>query len=92
MIHAELNSILNCAKNGICTQKSTAYITTEPCNNCLQYLWQAGVVKVIYSDFDPPKMVDNEEHRRIREGLLVLMHGRLELTFIPSSIIQKSSV
>jgi dCMP deaminase len=90
IIHAEHNAILNCTRNGICTLGSTAYITSEPCNNCLQYMWQAGVNRVIYSDFSKPQMVDNNKHNEIQKKLLKLMNEKysFELEFISSTDIQ----
>ena len=58
MVHAEHNAILNCAKNGIRTTCATAYVTAHPCNWCLQYLWQAGVSRIVHTDFSRPRMND----------------------------------
>ncbi len=88
MIHAEHNAILNCARNGVSTIGSTAYVTGEPCNNCLQYMWQAGVSKIVYSDFNNPVMMQNEQHNNIKTALLVLMENRMDISYIPSSIIK----
>jgi dCMP deaminase len=65
MIHAEHNAILNAARQGKSTLGSTAYVTGEPCCNCLQYMWQAGVVRVVYTNVNKAKMtVDNENYRK----------------------------
>jgi len=48
MIHAEENSILNCARQGKSTKGTTIYVTGMPCLHCLQCIWQAGIIKVIY--------------------------------------------
>jgi dCMP deaminase len=47
-IHAEINSIANCAKNGTSTNDSSAYITHYPCINCAKALAAAGVKKIFY--------------------------------------------
>lgn len=47
-IHAEINSIANCAKNGTSTNESSAYITHYPCINCAKALAAAGVKKIYY--------------------------------------------
>lgn len=47
-IHAEINCIANCAKNGTCTKNSTAYVTHYPCINCAKALAAAGVEKIVY--------------------------------------------
>ena len=47
-IHAEQNAILQCAKYGIPTDGAIAYVTHEPCENCVKQLNQAGIEEVIY--------------------------------------------
>ncbi len=88
MIHAEHNAILNCARNGKSTIGATAYITGQPCNWCLQYMWNVGINRIIYSDFNDIVMLKNDGFRKIRQVLLELMNPideRIEMKFIPSS-------
>lgn len=47
-IHAEMNAILYCAKEGISVKGATAYITHFPCLNCTKALIQAGIAKIVY--------------------------------------------
>ena len=47
-IHAEMNALLYCAKEGIGTRGSKAYVTHFPCLNCTKALIQAGISKVYY--------------------------------------------
>ncbi len=47
-IHAEMNALLYCAKEGISVKGATAYITHFPCLNCTKALIQAGISKVVY--------------------------------------------
>lgn len=47
-IHAEMNALLYCAKEGISVKGATAYITHFPCLNCTKALIQAGIAKVVY--------------------------------------------
>ena len=47
-IHAEMNALLYCAKEGISVKGCTAYVTHFPCLNCTKALIQAGIV-AIYS-------------------------------------------
>ena len=47
-IHAEMNALLYCAKEGISVKGATAYITHFPCLNCAKALIQAGIAKVVY--------------------------------------------
>jgi dCMP deaminase len=50
VMHAEQNSLLFCAKNGISTNGCTAYVTTSPCGHCSKLLASAGIVRVVYDD------------------------------------------
>jgi dCMP deaminase len=99
MIHAEHNAILNCARQGRSTVGATAYITGHPCNWCLQYMWQAGIVKIVYSDWSNPTMIEGDKHKKVRQALLELMNPycnefaeeykpyRIKIEFVPSSEI-----
>lgn len=49
-VHAEVNAIMNAAKNGAKTQSCTAYVTFPPCSQCAASLIQAGVEKVVCPD------------------------------------------
>ena len=46
-VHAEINSILNAAKNGATTKGSTLYVTFPPCVHCSSAVIQAGVKRVV---------------------------------------------
>lgn len=46
--HAEVNAICNAAKHGNSTQGTVAYITGEPCLECIRTLICAGVNKIYY--------------------------------------------
>lgn len=47
-VHAEQNCIADCAKRGVMTENSIAYITHYPCINCYKILVAAGVKKIYY--------------------------------------------
>lgn len=47
-VHAELNAILQAAKNGIQIDGSTIYSTHEPCLNCFKALVNAGIHGVVF--------------------------------------------
>lgn len=47
-IHAEMNALLYCAKEGISVKGCTAYVTHFPCLNCTKALIQAGVLGICY--------------------------------------------
>lgn len=47
-IHSEMNSLIQCAKNGVSTADTEIYVTHFPCYNCAKALVQAGITKVNY--------------------------------------------
>ena len=50
-VHAEVNAILNAAKNGASTDGSTLYTTFAPCVHCSTAVVQAGVARVVAPNF-----------------------------------------
>lgn len=50
VVHAEANSILNAARNGIITKGSIMYTNGIPCNECAKSIIQAGITEVIIHD------------------------------------------
>jgi len=50
-IHAESNSVLQAAKNGIMIDGSEIFITASPCWPCFKMLANAGVKKIFYGEF-----------------------------------------
>lgn len=58
-IHAELNSIIYAALNGISIQGCSIYITHQPCKNCLKMLCGAGITNIFYRyPYDKAVMTD----------------------------------
>jgi dCMP deaminase len=55
-VHAELNAILQAAKNGVDTSYSIMYVTASPCLACYKALVNAGVKRIVileqYGDVD----------------------------------------
>jgi dCMP deaminase len=49
-VHAEQNSIADCAKRGVKTDGAVAYITHYPCINCFKILACSGITKIYYRD------------------------------------------
>ena len=49
-VHAEQNSIADCAKRGVETENAIAYITHYPCLNCFKILASSGISKIYYRD------------------------------------------
>ncbi len=77
-IHAELNAIINCAREGISTLGASIYITGKCCNNCLQQIYQAGI-KDIYEGPQIAKMCEDETYKLHREILLHLIDNKLKI-------------
>lgn len=48
VVHAEMESILACARNNISCRDAVMYATTFPCHNCAKHIIAAGISKVIY--------------------------------------------
>ena len=49
-IHAEMNALLYCAKEGIAVKGCICYVTHFPCLNCTKSLIQAGISKIYYHE------------------------------------------
>lgn len=64
-IHAEIAAIGDACRNGISTNKATAYITMPPCKRCFAALTVAGIRKIV-TRYDPPKII---QETAIRENI-----------------------
>ncbi|CAD2076855.1 tRNA-specific adenosine deaminase [Phocicoccus schoeneichii] len=49
-IHAEVNALLQCSKNGVSTEGASVYVTHFPCINCTKALLQAGITNIYYRE------------------------------------------
>ena len=47
-IHAEQNTITDCAKRGTSSNGCTAYITHYPCYNCMKLMVSCGICEINY--------------------------------------------
>jgi len=47
-VHAEMECLLSCARNGITPKGATLYTTTFPCHNCARHIISAGIKRVVY--------------------------------------------
>lgn len=64
IIHAEMNAILNAAKNGVNIKDSWLFVTSLPvCSNCAKHVAQAGIAAVVRQDIpiDPRWSQSNTE-------------------------------
>lgn len=48
VIHAELNTILKCAREGVSVKGATIYTTLSPCKACSSMLASCGIKRVVY--------------------------------------------
>tara|TARA_Y100001980_G_C14553278_1_gene338401 strand:- start:2620 stop:3036 length:417 start_codon:yes stop_codon:yes gene_type:complete len=59
-IHAEQNTISDCAKRGVSSNECTAYITHYPCYNCMKLMVSSGINSIKYiNDYKNDELVDN---------------------------------
>lgn len=50
VVHAEMNSICDAARNGISVKDMILYCTTFPCHNCSKHIIASGITKVVYME------------------------------------------
>ena len=50
-VHAEVNAIVQAAKNGVNIDDAAVYVTASPCWNCFKLLANAGVKRIVYGEF-----------------------------------------
>jgi dCMP deaminase len=68
--HAEINTICNAARMGVCTRDTTMYMTCGiPCKDCLKYIINAGVRELVCTSLDfydtlSPMIVQQVKDRR----------------------------
>lgn len=48
VVHAEMEALLACARNGLSTSGATLYSTTFPCHNCAKHIIAAGIKRVVF--------------------------------------------
>ena len=59
-VHAEQNTIADCAKRTVSCMDSTAFITHYPCLNCCKILLAAGIKHIKYiNDYKNDELVKN---------------------------------
>lgn len=61
-IHAEANALMQCARYGVASDQATAYVTDEPCPDCLKLLNQAGIKRIVYQNAYPQRYENNFDH------------------------------
>ena len=57
-IHAEQNTISDCAKRGVSCNECIAYISQYPCYNCMKLMVSSGIIKIKYiNDYNNDPLV-----------------------------------
>lgn len=79
-VHAEVNALLNAAKNGARTEGSTLYATFHPCVNCAAAIIQGGIQRVVCPSVEsaPERWRDSFGRARdlmIEAGIEILNDG-----------------
>ena len=49
--HAEANSIVQAAKNGVSINESEIFVTASPCYNCFKLIANSGIKTIYYDEF-----------------------------------------
>jgi dCMP deaminase len=50
-LHAEVNAIIQAAKNGVAIDGSTIYVTASPCWSCFKTIANSGILRILYGEF-----------------------------------------
>jgi dCMP deaminase len=50
-IHAEINAIIQAAKNGARIDSASIYVTASPCWSCFKAICNAGVNRIVFEEF-----------------------------------------
>ena len=89
-VHAEVNAILNAAKNGAQTKSSTLYVTFPPCVSCATSVVQAGVSTVVCPCIST---APDRWRESFQLGQDLMKEAGVEIrTFIPKSHARKRNV
>ena len=50
-VHAEANSIVQAARNGVRLEGGDIYVTASPCFNCFKMVANAGLTRIVFGEF-----------------------------------------
>lgn len=51
VVHAEANSIIQAAKNGVNIDGTTIYTLASPCWPCFKLIANSGILRIVYKEF-----------------------------------------
>ena len=72
VLHAEANAITKVAKSNNSSDGSTLYVTSSPCTECAKLIIQAGIKRVVFSEF-----------YRLQDGIDLMNRAGIETVFLP---------
>lgn len=78
VLHAEANAITKVARSNNSSEGATLYVTAAPCIECAKLIIQAGITRVVFS-----------EYYRIADGLDLLKNAGVECVFLDDSNEEK---
>jgi len=68
--HAEANSIVQAAKNGVSINNSEIFVTASPCYNCFKLIANSGIKKIYYKEL----YRDERILERAKDSAIELIH------------------
>lgn len=74
VLHAEANAITKVSRSNNSSEGATLYVTAAPCIECAKLIIQAGIKRVVFS-----------EYYRIADGLELLKKAGVECEYIDDS-------
>jgi len=84
-VHAEVNAILNAAKNGAQTDGAALYVTFSPCVRCATSIIQAGIQRVVCPTVESAPERWREDFKM---GQMVMEEAQILIrTFNPSDYV-----
>lgn len=83
VVHAEMEAILCCSRNGLSTVGTTIFCTTFPCHNCAKHIIAAGVSRVVYVEPYPKSKALEFHDDAIRTKEQDRQNGGVGVTFEP---------
>lgn len=79
VLHAEANAITKVARSNNSSDGATLYVTSSPCLECSKLIIQAGIKRVVFS-----------EYYRICEGIELLKRAGIETLYLPAETDDKA--
>jgi dCMP deaminase len=73
-IHAEVNAVLQAAREGISLKGATLYCTHLPCINCMKVILKVGIEKILFKD-----VRDEKSYLSLVEHMKQLGYGEVKL-------------